>query len=40
MNSKIKEYFENKENRIKCGITGGTIAGSRYFYSDGVHGEK
>lgn len=26
MNSKIKEYFENKENRIKCGITGGTIA--------------
>ena len=26
MSSKIKEYFENKENRIKCGITGGTIA--------------
>ena len=26
MNSKIKEYFENKENRIKSGITGGTIA--------------
>ena len=26
MNSKIKEYCENKENRIKCGITGGTIA--------------
>ena len=26
MNNKIKEYFENKENRIKCGITGGTIA--------------
>ena len=26
MSSKIKQYFENKENRIKCGITGGTIA--------------
>lgn len=26
MNNKIKEYFANKENRIKCGITGGTIA--------------
>lgn len=26
MSSKIKEYFANKENRIKCGITGGTIA--------------
>ena len=26
MNSKIKQYFANKENRIKCGITGGTIA--------------
>ena len=26
MSSKIKQYFANKENRIKCGITGGTIA--------------
>lgn len=26
MSSKIREYFANKENRIKCGITGGTIA--------------
>lgn len=26
MSSKIREYFEKKENRIKCGITGGTIA--------------
>ena len=26
MSSKIKRYFANKENRIKCGITGGTIA--------------
>lgn len=26
MCSKIKQYFANKENRIKCGITGGTIA--------------
>lgn len=25
MSSKIKQYFANKENRIKCGITGGTI---------------
>ena len=31
MNSKIKEYFENKENRIKCGITGGR---------NGVYGGK
>ena len=26
MSSKIKQYFANKENRIKCGITGGMIA--------------
>ena len=26
MSNKIREYFEKKENRIKCGITGGTIA--------------
>ena len=26
MSNKIREYFEQKENRIKCGITGGTIA--------------
>ena len=26
MSSKIKQYFANKENRIKSGITGGTIA--------------
>ena len=26
MSSKIKQYFANKEKRIKCGITGGTIA--------------
>lgn len=26
MSSKIQEYFEQKENRIKCGITGGTVA--------------
>ena len=26
MSSKIKQYFANKENRVKCGITGGTIA--------------
>ena len=38
MSSKIKQYFANKENRIKCGITGGTIG--HYFCRDGVYGGK
>ena len=40
MNSKIKEYFENKENRIKCGITGGTIALAVVIFTVMVFMEK
>ena len=41
MSSKIKQYFANKENRIKCGITGGTIAlAAHYFCRNGVYGGK
>ena len=40
MNSKIKEYFENKENRIKCGITGGTIARAVVIFTVMVFMEK
>ena len=40
MNSKIKEYFENKENRIKCGITGGTIALAVVIFAGMVFMEK
>ena len=34
MSSKIKQYFANKENRIKCGI------GGHYFCRNGVYGGK
>lgn len=40
MNSKIKEYFENKENRIKCDITGGTIALAVVIFTVMVFMEK
>ena len=40
MNSKIKEYFENKENRIKCGITGGTIVRAVVIFTVMVFMEK
>ena len=40
MSSKIKEYFENKENRIKCGITGGTIALAVVIFTVMVFMEK
>ena len=40
MNSKIKEYFENKENRIKCGITVGTIALAVVIFTVMVFMEK
>lgn len=40
MNSKIKEYFENKENRIKCGITGGTIVLAVVIFTVMVFMEK
>lgn len=41
MSSKIKQYFANKENRIKCGITGGTIAlAVIIFCRNGVYGGK
>jgi len=40
MNSKIKEYFENKENRIKCSITGGTIALAVVIFTVMVFMEK
>lgn len=40
MNSKIKEYFENKENRMKCGITGGTIALAVVIFTVMVFMEK
>ena len=40
MNSKIKEYFENKENRIKSGITGGTIALAVVIFTVMVFMEK
>lgn len=40
MNSKIKKYFENKENRIKCGITGGTIALAVVIFTVMVFMEK
>ena len=40
MNSKIKEYFENKEKRIKCGITGGTIALAVVIFTVMVFMEK
>lgn len=40
MNSKIKEYFENKENRIKCGITGRTIALAVVIFTVMVFMEK
>ena len=42
MSSKIKQYFANKENRIKCGITGGRndCIGGHYFCRNGVYGGK
>ena len=40
MSSKIKQYFANKENRIKCGITGGTIALAVVIFTVMVFMEK
>lgn len=40
MSSKIKQYFANKENRIKCGITGGTIALAVIIFTVMVFMEK
>ena len=40
MSSKIREYFANKENRIKCGITGGTIALAVVIFTVMVFMEK